>query len=102
MCRPDRVGIDREESELHISHGMGAAGVKRHMIGLLGHRVEHARARCAPGGRSTRTRGVLRAQAKGKEREDAGCCISASSKGCGHAARGFSVFGAFLPVAVSL
>jgi hypothetical protein len=46
MCRPDRVGIDREESELHISHGMGAAGVKRHMIGLLGHRVEHARARC--------------------------------------------------------
>ena len=40
------LGIDREESELHISHGMGAAGVKRHMIGLLGHRVEHARARC--------------------------------------------------------
>ena len=46
MCRPGRVGIDREESELHISHGMGAAGVKRHMLGLLRHRVQRARARC--------------------------------------------------------
>ena len=40
MCRPDRVGIDGEENELHIKPWHATAGRQRHMLGGLGHAVQ--------------------------------------------------------------
>ena len=40
MCRPDRVGIDREENELHISQSGAITGHQWQVLRGLGHAVQ--------------------------------------------------------------